>query len=90
MMNNEKAIAELEDRLNLINTDYPQVKEYAEALKLAIKTLKREVPMSTEFYGMRYGGKAIGGKCPICGSFANSKDYNYCKCCGQKLEFSKF
>lgn len=86
-MEREDAIVELQERLNLINTDYPQVRSYAEALELAIDSLKRELPLRTEFYGMRYGGKAISGKCPICGKFANSKDYKYCKWCGQRLSF---
>ena len=55
----------------------------------SISAIEKQIPMKPEFYGKRYGGDAIGGKCPVCGRGVNSKDYNYCHWCGQKMDWSE-
>ena len=36
----------------------------------------------------RYWGTAKGGYCPVCNSIVNSRENQYCRKCGQKLDWS--
>lgn len=56
-----------------------------ELMEVTVKALEMQIPMSPLDQSMRYRGTATGGKCPICRSSVNSKEYNYCRKCGQKL-----
>ena len=41
-MTNEEAIKFLQERTELINSDYPEIEDYKEALEKAIEALERE------------------------------------------------
>lgn len=41
-MTNEEVIKFLQERTELINSDYPEIQDYKEALEIAIKALERE------------------------------------------------
>ena len=56
-----------------------------ELMQVTVDALEKQIPLMPTEQSMRYGGKAIGGKCPICKSGVNSKEYNYCRKCGQKI-----
>lgn len=50
--------------------------------------IEKQIPKKPTNISGRYWGKAKSGKCPICGSGVNSREYNYCKKCGQKIDWS--
>lgn len=56
-----------------------------ELMQITVEALEKQTPLMATECSERYRGKAIGGKCPICKSGVNSKEYNYCRKCGQKL-----
>lgn len=55
---------------------------------LVYESLKKRFPMKPLKPDGRYYGKAKGGFCPACGAHTNSIAYNYCRKCGQALDWS--
>lgn len=85
-MDTEKAIKEINIRIELANRHYADlVPEYIEALELAVVALRKQEPMKPEVDGEF-------GLCKRCGYIFNSElisEYcvKYCPYCGQKLDW---
>lgn len=71
------------NRLECGNTAHSKNADY---IQLAIKALKKQVPMKPKFYNCNY-------YCNGCGDLVGCKDtimkwdYSFCKNCGQKLDW---
>ena len=52
------------------------------------KAIKKQIPQKPIHIRGTHWGKGKGGKCPICKSGVNSLEYQYCRKCGQKLDWS--
>lgn len=72
---------------NAIQTD-KMTFEQDRALALAQKALKKQIPKEPLNPCGRYYGAEKGGTCPCCGAHTNSETYNYCRICGQALDWS--
>ena len=59
-----------------------------ECIELCKKALEKQIPKKPLNPCGRYRGLAKGGNCPICGSHTNSSTSNYCRKCGQALDWS--
>ena len=87
-MNTEKAIKEINSRIELANRYYADlVPEYIEALEMAIEALRKQEPMRPEADGEF-------GSCKRCWYVFNSElisEYcvKYCPYCGQRLDWSE-
>ena len=57
-------------------------------LKAAKEALKKQMPKKPLNPCGRWMGKAKGGNCPICGSHTTSNVSNFCRKCGQALDWS--
>lgn len=69
--------------------DYAQLLSYVnEAIKIGIAAIEKQIPRKPLNPDGRYSGKAKGGNCPVCGAHTNSSAYNYCRKCGQTLDWS--
>lgn len=98
-MKPEEAIEILQNRIDLIEAEYPDQKdlvEYRKALELAVKALKKQIPRKvdnlSEIY-MDFGaGKKIKvsayGDCPNCKYNINIVS-KFCTRCGQKLDWGE-
>ena len=58
------------------------------AVVMASEALEKQIPKKPLNLCGRYLGKAKGGNCPVCGAHTNSITHNYCRKCGQALEWS--
>lgn len=58
-----------------------------ENVSLVPEWIKKMVPKKPLNHDGRYYGKTKGGNCPVCGSHTNSSMLNYCRKCGQKLDW---
>lgn len=81
-MTPQEAIDFFESFLKLIPAN-----PYKEAAECSIAALKKQIPKKPLNPCGRYWGHAKGGNCPICGSHTNSSTYNYCRKCGQALDW---
>lgn len=92
----EKAINILQERIGLIKKygrSVPEIIEYREALELAVKALKKQIPMRPnnvqtifDFSGRYCTTK---GNCPVCNIEELYKSDFYCNKCGQKLDWGE-
>ena len=92
----EKAINILQERIDLIKKygrSAPEIIEYREALELAVKALKKQIPMRPnnvqtifDFSGRYCTTK---GNCPVCNIEELYKSDFYCNKCGQKLDWGE-
>ena len=54
-----------------------------------IDILEKQIPKKPiNAVSGRYFGKAKSGECPVCGRGVNSQEYQYCRKCGQKIDWS--
>ena len=53
-----------------------------------IAAMRKQIPVKPLNPCGRWGGKAKGGNCPVCGSHTTSSVSNYCRKCGQALDWS--
>ena len=92
MMNNEEAMVELHECFNCLRFQSNlAVLNYKKALVLAIKALRKQVPIKpnnikdiVDFSDKYYTSK---GDCPVCGREGVSKSDLYCDKCGQKFDW---
>lgn len=91
-MTSDKAIKELQDRIKLIKSDYPQNTDYEKVLNIAIEVIKKQIPQKptnmvtlTDSDGGYYETK---GECPNCGRKGFLSSFKYCHKCGQALDWS--
>ena len=89
-----KAIQSAKCRINKLNFDLngelsahhqKKAENQVELMNVTVDALALQVAMKPDNLSARYGGKAVGGTCPMCRSRVNSKEYNYCRKCGQKM-----
>lgn len=79
-MTNEEALQEIvEEGIELGAGDYVDL----EALKIAAKALEKQVARKIVRPSVE-----VGYKCPLCDESRSWKDGNYCKDCGQMLDWS--
>lgn len=91
MMNNEEAMVELHECFNCLRFQSDlSVLNYKKALVLAIKALRKQIPMKPnnikdilDFSGNYYTSR---GNCPCCKEGLN-RSFIYCNKCGQKLDW---
>ena len=92
MMNNEETMVELHECFNCLRFQSDlSVLNYKKALVLAIKALRKQIPMKPnnikdilDFSGNYYTSR---GNCPMCGRERVSKSDLYCDKCGQKFDW---
>ena len=53
------------------------------------EAVEKQIPKKPINLSVRYWGSAIGGNCPNCQSEANSKEYRYCRNCGQRIDWGQ-
>lgn len=91
-----KAIESAKCRIYKLNFDlngelsaHHQVKaeNQKELMEVTVDALERQLSVKPNIYGLRYGGIALGGKCPVCCRCVNSKDHIFCHRCGTKLDW---
>ena len=58
-----------------------------ELMEVTVEALSLQLPERPLDLSARYNGQALGGSCPVCRSRVNSKEYVYCRKCGQKLDW---
>lgn len=88
-----KSIEELQERIDLYDEHYRgTVPEYYDALKLAVKALRKQLPVSAR----KESGRSIGGEkhyryvCPECKkNLRPSTRGKYCPYCGQRIEWEE-
>ena len=85
-MNTEKAIKEINSRIELANRQHyaDLVPEYIEALEQAAEALRKQEPMKLT-YDHRYGETG----CAFCGNMGSGLEElpNYCPQCGQAIDW---
>lgn len=87
----EDAIQELQERINLIDSDYPDMEDYKAVLELAVAALEKQIPSRAI---ERFTGDEYVCECPVCGGITSTpnevvaKSIQYCGWCGQKLDWS--
>lgn len=94
MMNNEEAIVKLYEWFNCLRFESNLfVQNYKKALVLAIKALRKQIPMKpnnikdiVDFSGKYYTTR---GDCPVCGRKRVFKSDSYCDKCGQKFDWEQ-
>lgn len=95
-MEEREAIEFLKERME-VASDYPEIKQYSEALKVSIQALEKQIPKKPRFdFNMsdtlsRYHcvcGKLIKVKHDS-GTLDNSDAPNYRNECGQRLDWSE-
>ena len=80
-MTADEAIKQFEERLQI--PDYKtQIPEYYEAMELAVEALEKQVPKKPPYDEYHRAGY----RCPNCNN-TNPWGYNYCKHCGQRLDW---
>lgn len=57
-------------------------------ISFAREAVKKQIPAKPLNPCGRWGGKAKGGNCPVCGSHTTSSVSNFCRKCGQALDWS--
>ena len=95
-MKPEEAIKILQERIGLTKkvwSNVPEIIKYREALELAVKALKKQIPMRPnnvqtifDFSGRYCTTK---GNCPVCNIEELYKSDFYCNKCGQKLDWGE-
>ncbi|MGN1117142.1 MAG: hypothetical protein ACI4RU_00880 [Acutalibacteraceae bacterium] len=73
---------------NVLNEDYVIYCANEETLEMVKEALKKQIPKEPLNPCDRYYGAEKGGTCPCCGAHTNSATYNYCRKCGQALDWS--
>lgn len=65
--------------------DYSLIDQIDEACTIAIRTLKKSIPLKpSNIYSSSFGRK---GLCPRCGMVENDSA-NYCRACGQAIDWN--
>lgn len=72
---------------NISSHHQKKAENQKELMEVTVEALERQLSVKPNIYGLRYGGIALGGKCPVCGRCVNSKDYRFCHWCGTKLDW---
>lgn len=88
MMRNEiqSAIELLQERIAFIESEYPHMVEYKEALKISVQALEKQIPRKAIITGHNNAINTDVGHCPICnGAVLRACDHKYCPDCGKKL-----
>ena len=89
----EDAIRELQERIELIDSDYSGMGDYKAVLKLAVEAMGKQIPKNAEiktFDDEVSIGRIKFGKgmkmyyCPVCETFLHGTS-KYCDECGQRV-----
>ena len=81
----QEAIREF--KLRLAIPDYKkQIPEYYQAMDIAVQSLEKQIPKKPLPVITHYN-EFICAICPSCQKIAVEVDDNYCRCCGQKLDW---
>ena len=89
-MDTQKAIRELQSRIDLIDKDYKNdVPEYREALVTAVLALEKQVARKPDYIGVGIPEEnGYASYCPRCDcNLDDNREADYCPGCGQKLEW---
>lgn len=80
-----------DDFNNAIKSGVEQaMKECELTIGMTLKeAIEKQIPKKPTDFSGRHWGKAIGGNCPNCNSAVNSKEYRYCRNCGQALDWGQ-
>lgn len=81
-METREAIKFLKERIETAN-DYPELKEYGKALRVAVKALEKQMPNKPDFTEDKEFAL-----CPCCNGKGLLNKQKYCDNCGQKLDWS--
>jgi hypothetical protein len=57
-------------------------------ISFAKEAVKKQTPQKPLNSCGRWGGKSKGGNCPVCGSHTTESVSNFCRKCGQALDWS--
>lgn len=84
-MTTEKAMKMIDEYLAEPNSIH---KDWIEVLILCRQALEKQIPKKPLVPCGRWDGKSKGGKCPICSSQTTESVSNFCRKCGQALDWS--